>query len=174
MCYLGIITTVALLERRNKVIYIDMKNYYITKERLAEVKLELENLKKVKRLEIAERLEHAKEMGDLSENAEYSEAREAHTKLETQIAEFDDLIKNAVIIKRHQAQKVELGSLVTTGYKNVIKKFTIVGSDEADPLKGLISNESPMGKAFMNKKVGDVAEITTPGGKVKYTIDNIE
>lgn len=151
-----------------------MKNYYITKERLGEVKLELENLKKVKRLEIAERLERAKEMGDLSENAEYSEARDAHTKLETQIAEFDDLIKNAVLIKRHQAQKVELGSLVTASYKNVTKKFTIVGSDEANPLNGLISNESPMGKAFMNKKVGDLVEITTPGGKVKYTIDTIE
>ncbi len=151
-----------------------MKNYYITKERLAEVKLELEHLKKAKRVEIAERLERAKEMGDLSENAEYSEARDAHTKLETQIAEFDDLIKNATLIKRHQAQKVELGSMVTASYKNVTKKLTIVGSDEADPLKGFISNESPMGKAFMSKVVGDVVEITTPGGKVMYTIDNLE
>ncbi|MBI5153447.1 MAG: transcription elongation factor GreA [Parcubacteria group bacterium] len=151
-----------------------MKNYYITKERLAEIKLELENLKKIQRLEIAERLERAKEMGDLSENAEYSEAREAHTKLETKIAESEDLIKNATIIKRHQSQKVELGSLVIASHKNINKKFTIVGSDEADPLKGFISNESPMGKAFMNKSVGDVVEITTPGGKVKYTIDNIE
>ncbi len=151
-----------------------MKNYYVTKERLTEIKHQLEDLKKVKRLEIAERLEHAKEMGDLSENVEYSEAREAQTKLETQIAESEDLIKNAVIIKRHQSLKVELGSLLTVSYKNTIKQFTLVGSDEANPTKGLISNESPMGKAFMGKKVEDVVEITTPGGKVKYTIDKIE
>ncbi len=151
-----------------------MKNYFVTKERLEELKRQLDELKKVKRLEIAGRLEHAKELGDLSENAEYSEAREAQTKLETQIAEIEDLIKNATIIKRHQSNKVEMGSLVTVSHKTAKKQFTLVGSDEADPLNGLISNESPMGKAFLGKVVGDTVEITTPGGKVKYTIDKIE
>ncbi|MDE1970327.1 MAG: transcription elongation factor GreA [Patescibacteria group bacterium] len=151
-----------------------MKNYYVTKERLVELKQQLEELKKVKRLEIARRLEHAKELGDLSENAEYSEARDAQTELETQIAELEDLIKNASIIERHKAHAVEIGSLVSVSSNRTQKKVTIVGSDEADPVNNKISNESPMGKAFLGKKIGDVVEITTPAGKTKYTIDAIE
>ena len=110
-----------------------MKNYYVTKEHLEELKKRLEKFKKVERFEVAERLEHAKSMGDLSENIEYSNAREEQMKLETQIVELEDFIKNAVIIKKQQGQKIALGSTILVACGGKEKKLALAGSDESDP-----------------------------------------
>jgi transcription elongation factor GreA len=149
--------------------------YYLTKERLEELKNELEYLKKDARAEIAERLKHAKEYGDLSENAEYSAAKDAQAQLESRIMELENIVRNATIIRKSEGgDVVRIGS--TIAVKKGIKesKYTIVGSQEAKPEMNLISNESPLGKAFLGKKVGDEAEIQTPGGKVRYKIVKIE
>lgn len=149
--------------------------HYLTKERLEELKEEFERLKKEGRKDIAERLKRAKEYGDLSENSEYSDAKEAQDKLESRIFELDNIIRTAVIIKKNgQKDVVSIGSTVSVqknGSKN--STYTIVGSREARPEANLISNESPLGKAFLGKKVGESFEIETPAGKSKYKITEI-
>jgi len=148
-----------------------MKNYYLSAKKLEELKLELHELKTVKRLEIAERLKRAKEYGDLSENAEYSEAREQQDALESRIDELEDITKNASIIKKSSCQEVvDLGCEVQVEYKGKAKIFTIVGSNEAKPEDGLISNDSPIGQAIIGKKVGDSVKIKTPAGEMIYKI----
>jgi len=148
-----------------------MKNYYLSAKKLEELKLELHELKTVKRLEIAERLKRAKEYGDLSENAEYSEAREQQDTLESRIDELEDITKNASIIKKSSCQEVvDLGCEVQVEYKGKAKIFTIVGSNEAKPEDGLISNDSPIGQAIIGKKVGDSVKIKTPAGEMIYKI----
>ena len=149
-----------------------MDNYYLTKERFEELKAELETLRSVKRREVAERLKQAKEFGDLSENSEYSEAREEQSRVESRIFELEDISKKAVIIKTGAA-----GDRVTIGSAVSVKKdgrYQIVGSNEAKPEDGKISNESPLGKAFLDKKVGESVQITTPGGQAAYQILKIE
>lgn len=149
--------------------------HYLTKERLEESKSELERLKKDARAEIAERLKHAKEYGDLSENAEYSAAKDAQAQLESRIIELENIIRNAIIIRKSEGgETVKIGStiIIKKGFKD--SRYTIVGSQEAKPEMNLISNESPLGKAFLDKKVGDDIEIQTPGGKVRYKIIKIE
>jgi transcription elongation factor GreA len=149
--------------------------YYLTKERLEELKTELERLKKDARAEIAERLKHAKEYGDLSENAEYSAAKDAQAQLESRIVELENIVRNATIIRKSEGgDMVRIGSTIVVKKGIKESKYTIVGSQEAKPEMNLISNESPLGKAFLAKKVGDEAEIQTPGGKVKYKIIKIE
>lgn len=152
-----------------------MDQSYLTEERRQELIKELENLRNVARLEVAEHLKRAKEYGDLSENSEYTEAREEQARIETRIAEIDDTLKSAVIIRKNAGggNMVQVGSSVTVkkGDKNIT--YDIVGSNESDPLKNKISNESPMGHAFLNRAVGDVVEVETPGGKVKYSIVSI-
>jgi transcription elongation factor GreA len=149
--------------------------YHLTKEGLEKLKKELEYLKKEGRIEIAERLKRAKEYGDLSENAEYSEAKDEQAKLETRIFELEKIIRNAVIIRKSsQKDIVNIGSTIEV-QKGVKKfKYTIVGSHEANPEANLISNESPLGKAFLGKKIGDEVEVETPSGKTKYKILKIE
>ena len=126
-------------------------------------------------MEIAERLKRAKEYGDLSENSEYSDAKEAQAKLETRIFELEDMIRDSVLIKKSSRKDtVGVGSTIEVqkGFRTF--KYTIVGSREAKPEENLISNESPLGKAFLGKRVGDSVEINTPGGKMKYKIVKIE
>jgi transcription elongation factor GreA len=152
-----------------------MPKQYLTKERLEEFKVELEELKNKKRLEIAQRLKQAKEYGDLSENSEYSEAREEQANVEGRIFELEELIKEAVTIKTGEGgDTVGVGSMVTVKKGDKTSKYTIVGSYEAKPEEGRISDESPLGKAFMKKKVGDVVKIATPGGSVSYEVLKIE
>ncbi len=152
-----------------------MTRFYLTKERLEELKTELERLKKDARAEIAERLKHAKEYGDLSENAEYSAAKDAQAQLEIRIIELENTVRNAVIIKKnHSNDVVRIGSTLTIKKNGKEMKFTIVGSNEARPEANLISNESPLGKAFLGKKIGDAAEAETPSGRVLYKIIKIE
>jgi len=148
-----------------------LKPYYVTEAALKELRSELEMLKTKKRQEIAERLKEAKSMGDLSENAEYQEAKEAQAFVERRIAELDNLIRRAVVIKKRSSSgEVAIGSTVEV--KNGLKrrKFTIVGPEEANPAAGLISNESPLGTAFLGKRVGDSVEVETPAGHHRYKI----
>lgn len=148
---------------------------FISEEGLEKLKQELQELKTVKRQEIAQRLQDAKALGDLSENAEYLEAKDAQAFNETKIFEIEQTIRNTTIIqKTGKTNIVQVGLTIEVKSKNGKEKFMIVGSEEANPFDGKISNESPLGKAFLEHKVGDVVEVLTPGGKVKYEILAIE
>ncbi len=148
------------------------KLYQITEEGKKELELELTELKG-RRGAIAEKIANARDFGDLSENAEYDSAREEQGLVESRIAEIEDILLNAELIKSGNKSKVGLGSKVElkTGAKTVT--YYVVGPVEADPLEGKISNESPIGLALMDKKVGDVATITTPKGDISYEIVSI-
>ena len=146
---------------------------YISREGFQEHQKELEDLK-VKRQEIARRLEEAKALGDLSENQEYISAREAQAFNEGRILEMEQLLKEAVIIdKAKRCSIVQIGSSVIARFNNSEKRFMIVGSEEASPSIGKISNESPLGKAFLGHKAGEIVEAETPVGKVKYHIVSV-
>lgn len=148
---------------------------YLTKEKFEELKQELDNLKSTKRKEIADSLEYAKQLGDLSENAEYQQAREMQATTEERIAKLESILKSAVIVALHHSDKVEIGSTVTVvkeGDKEK-KNFKIVGSEEADTLQGKISYVSPLGSALMGKKKGESFSFSTPKGSVNYKIVDI-
>jgi len=160
---------------------------YISSEGLEKIKQELKERKTAVRQEIAERLEEAKSLGDLSENAEYAAAREAQAFNEGKILELEEAIKNAEVIKPSASmsgkgkKEVRIGSTIKAELIDGSKKsaenqktFIIVGSQESDPLNGKISNESPLGRAFLNHQVGDIIEAETPKGKMKYKIIGIE
>lgn len=149
---------------------------YLTKEKHKELTIELEHLKTVRRKEIAEELEFAKSLGDLSENAEYHEAREAQAALEDRIATLESVLASAEIVKAHSSNTVEIGSKVhvkKTGDK-AEKIYMIVGSEEADMAAGKISHKSPLGEAMLGKKKGDEFTFKSPVGVMKYTIVSIE
>ncbi len=124
---------------------------------------------------LAERIKQARELGDLSENAEYQTAREEQNRLENRIADIEHILQNVELIKKPKSGgKVSLGSsVVLKSAKGQTKNFIITGTVEADPLNGKISDESPIGKALLGKKVGDDVEIKTPADTTKYTISNI-
>ena len=147
---------------------------YLSPEGIETLKKELQELKTKKRQEIARRLQEAKDLGDLSENAEYFEAKEAQSLNENRIAELEELLKNAVVIKTPSAEDVvRIGSTIETKSNSNMEVFNIVGSAEAKPQEGKISNESPLGRAFLGKRAGDEVDIKTPGGIVKYKIIKI-
>jgi len=147
---------------------------YFSEEGLAKLKEELQELKTKKRKEIAGRLEHAKSLGDLSENAEYQEAKEEQSLIESEIAKLEEMIRDAVLIKKdHSTDKVEVGSTVSVKSDRGEESYTIVGSEEANPKEGKISNESPLGRSFLGRKKGDSVEVKTPGGSVSYQIVEI-
>lgn len=142
------------------------RNTFITREGYEKLEKEIEELKTVKRKEIASRIQEAKELGDLSENAEYQDAKNEQAFVEGRIAELETLLRQATIISKHQASNVvSVGSTITIRMDGGTKEYMIVGSKEADPTSGKISNESPFGRSFIGKRVGDVAEIETPRGK---------
>lgn len=148
---------------------------YLTPERLAELKQELNELKTIRRAEVAERLQHAKELGDLSENVEYQEAREEQAQVEARIFELEEMIKNATVIEKvAQKETVQIGSTVTAQKNGDTVTYKIVGSNEANPSEGKISNESPLGRAFVGKRAGEEIKIKTPGGEAVYKIVSIE
>ncbi len=152
-----------------------MTPYYVTKIRLEELRQELVDLKTKKRLEVSERLKRAKEFGDLSENSEYSEAKEEQAQVEGRIFELEEIVRNASIIKKNiQGSEVGIGSTVKASKNGQEVVYQIVGSNEAKPEAGRISNESPLGQAFLGKKVGDASEVQTPSGKTHYKIIGIE
>jgi transcription elongation factor GreA len=123
----------------------------------------------------AERIQEAKELGDLSENAEYVEAKNEQGFIEGRILEIDSILRRATVIKQKSktSDKVEVGSKIKIKDEKEIKEYYIVGSNEADPNQGKISNESPIGQAFLGKKVGDIIEIKVPRGSKKFKIINV-
>ena len=148
-----------------------MSKQYLTKDRYELLKKELEALKSSGRLEVAARLKQAKELGDLSENADYQEAREAQSTLERKIREMEEIVRQSVIIEKNAGGSVvKIGSTVNVKKGKEEIKYTIVGSNEARPAEGFISNASPIGKAILGKSAGEVAQIETPKGAVKYEI----
>ncbi|OHA08742.1 MAG: transcription elongation factor GreA [Candidatus Sungbacteria bacterium RIFCSPLOWO2_01_FULL_59_16] len=147
---------------------------YISPEGLERLKRELEEFKTARRREIAERLEAAKALGDLSENAEYQEAKEAQSLNEARIQELEEMLRDVVLIKKpSNARTVQIGATIEVESGRGRETFTIVGSEEADPLAGRISNESPMGRAFLGRSVGDTVDIKTPGGNDAYKVRKI-
>ena len=153
-----------------------MKPHYLTETALTKLKAELDHLKSVKRPEIIERIQRARELGDLSENADYSTAKDEQGFIEGRILELENIIRQAVIInKKNGGQEVGIGTTLIADCEILgQKEYTIVGSNEAAPAQGKISNESPWGQAFLGKKVGEAAEITTPKGEVKCKIVEIK
>jgi|AntRauTorckE6833_2_1112554.scaffolds.fasta_scaffold04040_5 transcription elongation factor GreA len=152
-----------------------MSEQIISQEGYNKLKKELDHLLTTKRREIADRIEKAKELGDLSENAEYSEAKDAQSLNDSKIMELSSTIKNVTVVNSiNSKNEVGMGSIVTakTGQKE--RKFTIVSFNEADPLEGRISNESPLGLSFLGKKKGEEVLVRTPKGEVKYKILKIE
>lgn len=141
-----------------------MKEAYLTREGLDELRAKLKELKTNRRREIAEAIHAAKEQGDLSENAEYSNAKEEQQRVEEQIADIEATIKHARLITAPGTSQVDIGSTVTLDCDGSKREYRIVGSNEADPLKGLISNESPMGQALLGKRKGEEVSIPAPGG----------
>ena len=148
---------------------------YLTPEGETKLKAELEELKGPKREELSARLRSAIQMGDLSENADYHKAKEDQGFLEGRIQEIEAILRHAVIIEKSASDAVSIGSHVTIQEGDFDPEtYHIVGPTEADPRKGRISHESPIGIALMNKKVGQIAEAETPGGKIKFKIIKIE
>lgn len=151
-----------------------MKDRYLTREGLADLKAKLSFLKTERRREIAEAIHTAKEQGDLSENAEYVSAKEEQRRLEEEITELEATIKHAKLItKSPDLDHVGLGDTVTLKYNGEEKTYVIVGSDEANPLEGKISNESPMGQALLGKQRGDKVNIPVPNGHKECAIVKI-
>lgn len=148
------------------------KQYQITVEGKKELEAELGELKS-RRGDIAEKIANARDFGDLSENAEYDSAREEQGLLETRIAEIDDILANAELIKATKRSTIGLGSTVDLKLGNKSITYTLVGPVEADPLEGRISNESPIGVALLGRKVDEVATISTPKGDTTYKIVGI-
>ncbi|MEI8338773.1 MAG: transcription elongation factor GreA [bacterium] len=149
------------------------KQFKLTQSGIDELKSELDRLV-AKRSEIADAIKSAREQGDLSENAEYQSARSDQEKNETRITEVENILQNVEIIKKPRSDsKIQLGTVVKLKAGNKEKEFQVVGTVEADPLSGKISDESPIGQAMLGKTVGDIVEITTPAETVKYKITDI-
>jgi len=150
---------------------------YLTQKGLDELKKECDELVKIKRPEVVRRLSAARDMGDLSENAEYTAAREELAFIDGRIDELELFLKQAVLISEedHKGQQfVTLGSEVTVKYDGKNAVFTVVGEWEADPMEKKISHESPLGKALMGKAVHDEIEVDAPVGKINYKIVSIK
>jgi len=149
------------------------KLFKLTQDGIDEMKQELEQLI-AERPEVTERIRTARELGDLSENAEYASARAEQERNESRIAEVEHILKNVEVISAPKnGTKVHLGSIVKLKGQGKEKQFQVVGTVEADPLSGKISDESPIGKALLGKKVGDEVEIVTPAETITYTVDSI-
>ncbi|MFZ2414835.1 MAG: transcription elongation factor GreA [Minisyncoccia bacterium] len=153
-----------------------LEPYYVTDEAYKKLKSEYEDLVKNKRIELAKRIQEAKELGDLSENAEYEEARTAQSFLEGRIEELGDLLRRATPIRAHRLDVITVGATVEVEdlEKKTKKSFTIVGVEEADPLAGRISNVSPLGKILLGKGEGSSVKLKTPKGEITYKILKIK
>ena len=150
---------------------------YLTPEGKKQLEEKLQYLKTVKRPEVVKKIGLAREFGDLSENSEYDSAKEEQALLESQIAEIEDTLLNAIIIKKSDidVSKVNIGTKVKLYDEEFDEEveYKIIGSDESDPVNGLISNESPVGAWLIGHKVGESVVINTPNGEVKYKILDI-
>ena len=154
-----------------------MAEKYLTPEGKKQLEEKLQYLKTVKRPEVVQKIGIAREYGDLSENAEYDAAKDEHALLEIQIAEIEDTLLNAIIIKKGSidTSKVSIGTKVKVHDIEFDEDvtYTIIGSDESDPKNGIISNVSPVGSALLGHKVGDVVNVTTPNGEIQFKILSI-
>lgn len=155
---------------------METKKVPVTREGLERLKAELEELKNVKRPQIAAQVAEARSHGDLRENAAYDAARHDQMMNEKRIADLESLVRDAVIMDETNtgpADVVGLGSTVVVDFDGDEERYTIVGAIEAKPAKGLISNESPMGKALLGKRKGQTTQVATPGGTVTLKILDI-
>ena len=148
------------------------KMYQITAEGKKELETELEALKS-RRGEIADKIAEARDYGDLSENAEYDAAREDQGLVESRIAEIEDILMNAELIKVSRNSTISIGSKIELKNGSKTVNYHVVGPVEANPIEGKISNESPIGVALMGKKEGDTATVSTPKGDITYTVVTI-
>ena len=148
------------------------KQFQLTKKGRTDLETELAELKS-RRSDIAEKLQIARDYGDLSENAEYHSARDEQSALEVRIKEIEHILINSAVIKSRKNGKVILGSNVVLTNNGNEKTYTIVGSVEANPLEGKLSNESPIGQALVGKEVGDSVEIELPAGPAVYKVKSI-
>jgi transcription elongation factor GreA len=149
---------------------------YLTQEKFNELKAELQDLTSVRRKEIAESLDYARSLGDLSENAEYAEARELQAATEERIRHLESVLAAAKILRKKRSSVVTMGSKVTMKRDGDKEShvYTIVGSEETNMLERKLSHMSPLGEALMGKKKGDKFTFETPSGKQKYTIVSVE
>ncbi len=157
---------------------MDTKKIYLTQDGLDNLKKEHEELTKVKRPRVLDRVSQARDMGDLSENAEYTAAREELSFIDGRIDELEDLLKQVALIHEEKHKKgkksgIELGSTVTLHVGGKKEVYTVVGEWEADPKAKKISHESPLGQALMGKIVGQKIEVTAPAGKIVYKIVDV-
>ena len=150
-----------------------MKSYATTKTGLEKLKIELSELKGARRPEISERIARAKELGDLSENAEYHDAKDAMSFLEGRIMELEDFVAHAVVSEPSSTDIITVGCRVSCEIDGKRKDYYIVGSNESDPAKGRISNESPLGRAFLGRKAGAEFEATLPAGMKRFKVIEI-
>ena len=149
------------------------KKFSLTQTGVDELTKELEQLI-AERGPVAEKIKTAREFGDLAENAEYQTARQEQEKLEARISEVEHILQNVEVIKKPKGDsKVQLGSTVKLKHGSTSKEFQVVGTVEADPLNGKISDESPIGQALLGKKLGEEVEIVTPAETTKYKITEI-
>ena len=155
---------------------MDKKNI-LTYEGLKKLEDELENLKVVRRKEVSQKIKEAREQGDLSENAEYDAAKDEQRDIEARMVELEKILKNAEVVVEEEADldKVSIGcsvKILDCEFEEELE-YKIVGSTEANSLKGKISNESPVGKALLGKKVGDTVTVETPAGEFSYKVLSI-
>lgn len=154
------------------------KEIVLTREGLEKLERELDDLKTIHRKEVNDRIRQAKEFGDLSENAEYEDAKQEQAFIEGRILKLESMIRNARIIEdsEYAAGEVHLGCTVKVkDLKNGSNhEFSLVGSAEADPVNHRISNESPLGRALMGHKKGETVDVATPRGMVKYKVESIK
>ncbi len=153
-----------------------MSDKLLTEQGHQKIKEELEHLKKVKIPELAKRIAEAKELGDLSENAEYQEAKDEQGLIAKKINELEELLRVATVADTSSINKteVEMGNTIVVSQNDKQIEFKIVSSNEVNPQEGKISNESPLGQSFLGRKKGDILEVEIPKGKIKYKILDIK
>ena len=146
------------------------KDILITEEGLEKLRSELKELVEVRRPEVISRIKGAKELGDLSENAEYSAAKDEQSFIEGRIQEIDEVIKHAKVVDSNHGTTAGIGSLVSVNVDGEKDEFELVGPTESDPAKGKISIDSPVGRALLGRKASDSVKVETPDGKIEYKI----
>lgn len=151
-----------------------MQKVLLTREGLAELKKEYDELVGVKRPAAVARLSDARDLGDLSENSEYAAAKQDLSFIDGRILELEEILRGAKVITSHKKGEVDVGCKVTLHVDGKREVFTVVGEWEADPMDKKISHESPLGKALLGKKVGEVVEVEAPAGKLLYKILHID
>ena len=152
------------------------KKIILTNDGLKKLEEELENLKVVRRKEVAAKIKEARMQGDLSENAEYDAAKEEQAEIETRITQIEKMLRNAEVIDEDELNtgKVNLGNTVVLWDKEFEEEITLVGPAEADPMQGKLSNESPLGMAMLGHSVGDIIENQAPDGVIEFKILDIK